>query len=87
MTSNSGYEPRDLRLGINHPVVLVRADGTEFSAVISDVSRGGFRLKSSEVPKAGERVIFRGKSGDVPGEVRWSYGNDAGGIFLQPGED
>jgi hypothetical protein len=67
--------------------VLVRADGAESSVTITNVSQRGFRLKAPEVLSAGERVIFRGALGDVPGEVRWALGNDAGGIFLQPGPD
>ena len=39
------------------------------------------------VPRIGERVIFRGELGDVPAEVRWAFHNEAGGIFLKPGEE
>ena len=87
MTSMQGYEPRALRLGINHAVMLVRADGAESSVTITNVSQRGFRLKAPDVPSAGELVIFRGALGDVPAEIRWAFGNDAGGIFLQPGPD
>jgi hypothetical protein len=84
MTSTSDYEPRAFRLAINHPAVLVRADGAESSVTITEVSQTGFRLKAPQVPRAGERVIFRGASGDVPAEVRWAFGDAAGGMFLPP---
>ena len=84
MTSTSDYEPRALRLAINHPAVLVRADGAESSVTITEVSQTGFRMKAPEVPSAGERIIIRGASGDVPAEVRWALGEVAGGMFLPP---
>ena len=86
MTDTSGYEPRAFRIGINHAVLLVRADGAESPVTITNVSQSGFCMKASDAPNVGERVIFRGEAGDVPAEVRWSRGEDAGGVFLQPNQ-
>jgi hypothetical protein len=84
MTDTSGYEPRAFRIGINHRAVLLRADGAESPVTITNVSQSGFRMKADDVPVVGERVIFRGEAGDVPAEVRWARGRDAGGVFLPP---
>ena len=84
MTETSGYEPRGFRIGINHSAVLVRADGAESPVTLTNVSQSGFCMKADEVPAVGERVIFRGEAGDVPAEVRWARGDDAGGVFLPP---
>ena len=84
MTDISGYEPRPFRIGIDHSAVLVRADGAESPVTITNVSQSGFCIKAEDMPAAGERIIFRGDAGDVPAEVRWSRGNDAGGVFVQP---
>ena len=84
MSDISGYEPRAFRIGIDHSAVLVRADGAESPVTITNVSQSGFCMKAEDVPVAGERVTFRGRAGDVPAEVRWTRGHDAGGIFLPP---
>jgi hypothetical protein len=84
MTEISGYEPRAFRIGIDHSAVLVRANGAESPVTITNVSQSGFCMKAEDVPGAGERIIFRGEAGDVPAEVRWASGGDAGGVYLQP---
>jgi len=84
MTETSGYEPRAFRIGINHAVVLVRSDGAESPVTLTNVSQGGFCMKVKELPGVGERIVFRGETGDVPAEVRWARGGDAGGVFLPP---
>lgn len=84
MTDTAGYEPRAFRIGITQSAVLVRADGAESPVTITNVSQCGFCIKAGDVPIAGERVIFRGEAGDVPAEVRWARGRDAGGVFLPP---
>ena len=66
---------------------MVRANGTESIAIISNISQAGFRLHVAETPDIGEFVFLRGKSGDVPAQIRWSLGSDAGGVFLQPKDD
>ena len=84
MTETSGYEPRAFRIGIDHAVLLVRADGAESPVTLTNVSQKGFCMKADAVPAVGERIIFRGDAGDVPAEVRWARSGDAGGVFLQP---
>jgi hypothetical protein len=84
MTDISAYEPRAFRIGIIQSAVLVRADGAESAVTITNVSQSGFCMKAADQLGAGERVILRGEAGDVPAEVRWTRGHDAGGVFLPP---
>ena len=65
----------------------MRADGTESAVTIINVSQRGFRLKTSVTPAIGENVILRGAAGDVPAQIRWALGDDAGGIFQRLADD
>jgi hypothetical protein len=84
MPQTPTYEPRATRLAINLPVQLLRSDGTRSSATITNVSQRGFRLRTPDTPRVGERVVLRGEVADVPAEVRWASGDQVGGVFLQP---
>lgn len=81
------HETRPIRIGIRHPTFLVRADGSKTPATITNVSQKGFRLNLPETLTPGEEVVVQGEAGDVPAQIRWSLGNAAGGIFLQPTDD
>lgn len=64
---------------------LVRSSGEEIPVIITDISKDGFKLSSEAQLMIGERVDLRiPKTGDVPVQIRWALGNDAGGIFLEP---
>ncbi len=84
---HANYEPRSSRFRIDHPALLIRGDGTESPAVITNISQHGFRLKVDNPPAAGERLLLRGELGDIPIEIRWAVGSGAGGVFLQPTND
>jgi hypothetical protein len=66
----------------SHPAKLVRQDGTEDAVTITEYSPGGFRLTVSTRPTLGEDIRIRvtGEP-DVPGRIRWAYGEEAGGSF------
>jgi len=87
MTHAANYESRPSRFRIDHPALLVRTDGVESPATITNISQNGFRLKVANPPTAGERVLLRGELGDIPIEIRWAVGSGAGGVFLQPKND
>jgi hypothetical protein len=87
MTNAQMYEPRPPRFGIHHRSTLVRADGSESAVTITNVSQTGFRLHMSATPQIGERVVLRSEGGDVPAQIRWAVGKDAGGVFLRPLDD
>jgi hypothetical protein len=86
-TSMNVYEARPPRFAVHQRVVLVGPDGTERAATITNVSRLGFRLKVSATPAIGAQVIIRGEAGDVPAQIRWAIGADAGGMFMPPKDD
>ena len=84
MTNAQMYEPRPPRFGIHHRSTMVRADGSESAVTITNVSQTGFRLQMSATPLIGEMVVLRGEGGDVPAQIRWALGKNAGGTFMRP---
>ena len=81
------YEPRPLRFAINERVELVRADNSTSKVTITNISQTGFGLQVANTPDIGEFVHLRGKAGDMPAQIRWALGNNAGGVFLRPRDD
>ena len=60
-------------------------DGVEHQVTITDVSSGGFHLSTDETIPIGSRVFLRvARYGDFPAQIRWSFGCEAGGVFLEP---
>jgi hypothetical protein len=63
------------------------ADGSEHKVVITDVSSGGFHLSTEGTVPIGSHVFLRvARYGDFPAQIRWAFGDEAGGVFLQPVE-
>jgi hypothetical protein len=86
-SARPSFEPRPSRYAVDQLVWLVGADGRVSSATMVNVSRDGFGLKVSHPQVVGERIVLRGGAGDVPGEIRWTSGDRAGGVFVQPRYD
>ena len=85
MTRIPGQISRRQRIQVSHDAKLVTSEGVEHSVVITDVSAGGFRLRSDVTLPIGEHVFLRvDRYGDFPAQIRWSLGGDAGGVFLEP---
>lgn len=65
-----------------HPAMLVRSDGSETAVVLTEYTKGGFRLTVSFRPELGEDIQIRltGQR-DLPGKIRWTHGAEAGGSF------
>ena len=83
MARTPGIIKRAPRVDVRRPIVLINSDGAESSALILDVSSGGFRLEVSETPRIGEHVMLRVEHGEqFPAQIRWALGNEAGGVFL-----
>lgn len=60
-------------------------DGSEHPVVVTDVSSGGFHLKTKETIPIGSHVFLRvERYGNFPAQIRWALGGEAGGVFLQP---
>ena len=78
------------RIATKQKAVLITSDQVETSVVIIDVSGTGFRLEAGETfyigenILIGERVVIRiPRQSDVPAQIRWAQGCEAGGVFLE----
>ena len=77
------FVKRAPRVDLRRPAVLVDSDGGEADVTILDISGAGFRISSEVPPRIGEYVTLKlGKSGDLAAQIRWSLGDEAGGVFL-----
>ena len=80
-----GEIKRGPRVATNLKAVLLRPSGEQIHAIISDISKNGFKLTAEAQLLIGERIDLRvPKAGDVPAQIRWALGNKAGGVFLAP---
>ena len=85
MTVVMGREQRSPRVQTCFAAVLVDSDGGELAVEVTDLSRGGFRLRTTEPLVVGEQVRVRGaRYGDFTAQVQWVEGHEAGGRFLEP---
>jgi len=80
-----GQIKRGPRVSTDLKAVLLRPSGEEIAVLITDISKDGFKLSTDTQLMIGERVDLRvPKTGDVPAQIRWALGHDAGGVFLAP---
>ncbi|MEO8548133.1 MAG: PilZ domain-containing protein [Sphingomicrobium sp.] len=85
MNRTPGEIARTPRVSVAHEAMLVMSDGSEHAVTITDVSSGGFHLRSNETFPIGAHVFLRvPRYGDFPAQIRWALGGDAGGVFLEP---
>jgi hypothetical protein len=71
------------RVDVSYPAVLIASDGHESGVVVKDISADGFRIELTDELLVGERVKLKvGKEGPQSGEIRWTRGSEAGGVFL-----
>jgi PilZ domain len=84
---NREFAKRAPRVDLRRPAILVDSKGGERDVTILDISRGGFRLETSEIPRVGEFVTVRVER-DVgfAAQIRWALGNEAGGVFIEPAD-
>lgn len=75
--------PRAARVEVQYDA-RVRFDGTSVEAMILNVSSQGFRLCAAEELAPGMEVTIECEKLDpVRGEIRWSCGQESGGVFLE----
>ena len=80
-----GQIKRGPRVSTDLKARVLRANGEEIDVIVSDISKDGFKLSSQTLLLIGERVdLHMPKTGDVPAQIRWALGNEAGGVFLAP---
>ena len=85
MRLDDGQIKRAARLKIFHDAVLVDSAGQQYAVTVLDISATGFRARSEETLRIGEYLALRlAKYGDFQAQSRWSGGNEAGGMFLNP---
>ena len=83
-----GQVKRQPRVQVEHEGVLIDSEGVEIAVKVTDISREGCRLLTDGSPMIGERVRLRvGRAGEVPAQVRWSLGNEAGLRFIETAAD
>ena len=76
---------RERRFALNCDAVLTESDGCTVDVLILDISKHGFRLRSVAELEVGSDVLLQmEKAAAVRGQIRWSCGHEAGGVFLDP---
>lgn len=74
------YSPR---IDVHEEAQLVDEAGRVFNVIVADISREGFRIKcDGSGVGTGPATLRAERYGDMPVEVRWTRGKEAGGIFL-----
>lgn len=64
---------------------MIDSDGGRLPVEICNISGGGFRLRAEETLVIGETVrLLVGRHGDLPAQILWVAGYEAGGRFLAP---
>ena len=83
-----GQVKRQPRVRVEHEGVLIDSEGVEIPVKVTDISREGCRLITDGTPMIGEKVRLRvGRAGEVPAQVRWSLGTEAGLRFVEAAGD
>ena len=76
-------KPRAARVDVRYDA-LVRFDGTSVEAMVLNVSSKGFRVRAAEELEPGLQVMIEcDRLEPVRGEIRWSCGDESGGVFLE----
>lgn len=75
--------PRAARVEVQYDA-RVRFEGTSVDAMILNVSNKGFRLCAAEELEEGMEVLIEvEKLEPVRAQIRWSCGQESGGVFLE----
>jgi PilZ domain-containing protein len=82
-----GWVGRQDRFPVEVEAVVHRADGTDLSVVVSNISDEGCRLEGAEIFTIGERLtIAIPRIGTVRAQVRWALAGSAGAKFIDDSE-
>ena len=75
-----GQISRRQRVAVSQDATLVTGQGVEHSVTITDVSAGGFRLRTDATMAIGEHVFLRvDRYGDFPAQIRWALARTQAG--------
>ena len=73
------------RVDATYDGLAVDSAGALYPVQIRDISSAGFKLHTEEPFRIGEYIGLRiSKYGEFSAQIRWSLGNQAGGVFLNP---
>ena len=76
---------REARVRLDCDAVLTENDGCTVDVTIVDVTRSGFRLQSVAELEIGSEVLLQmDRLPGVRGQICWTCGHQAGGVFLDP---
>ena len=79
-----GHIKRSPRVDTRFDASLIDSDGGYHKVVVTDLSREGCRLETTDLLKIGEYVQLEvPKYGSFPAQIRWALGNEAGAVFLE----
>lgn len=79
------FRKRAPRVDVHRPAILVDSSDVEIAVLILDISRGGFRIRSSQPLPVDELVTLRVERGaEFPAQIRWTVGRESGGAFIGP---
>lgn len=73
---------RPTRARVRLPVMLEVRPDCRMKAIVEDLSKDGFRLRSRALLHVGQVVSLHMPRGTVVCELRWVDGFTAGGVFL-----
>jgi len=80
---SSNPKRKSARIDVSYDAMLISSDGHEFRVVVKDLSSEGFRIEIDGEVRAGEQIFLRTKrDGDIPAQIVWVIGTEAGGTFL-----
>jgi hypothetical protein len=80
-----GQIKRAPRVDTNIEAAVTDSDGGRMDVVVLDISREGCRLETDGTLQIGEKIeLHVPRYGTFPAQVRWSMGNEAGAVFLEP---
>jgi len=79
-----GNIKRAPRIDVRKTAVVVNSDGVAVAVTLLDISGSGFRIHVTENLRIGEFVTVRVDGTELPAQIRWVLGDEAGGAFLVP---
>lgn len=74
---------RDRRVKVSMRVSLKIDSGHTALAIVDDLSKDGFRMRSRALFHPGQRFRMHMPRDTADCEIRWADGLEAGGVFLQ----
>ena len=70
------------RVSVSRECVMVDEFGEERPAIITDISKSGFRMKASDCPSPGHLIRLLVDGYEFECQVAWARFGEVGGIFL-----